>query len=100
MSRVVHYKLRPAELLDLIDGLAAADASNILDRCPGGRLIRSGYLCNHCGEDPSAVYNEQGERAEYPRVKGRKYHRKCGASAAKIIATEDLTRFIPTLVEG
>lgn len=38
------------DLRDLIDMAMIADG---VKRCPGGRLIRDGYICLHCGEDSS-----------------------------------------------
>ena len=97
-ARLLAYKIRPDELLDLIDGLACADASAILKRCPGGRLIRDGYMCTHCGQDPSARFLANGEPS-YGREPGVKRFGRCGAPAKRVIASEDLLQMIPTLIE-
>ena len=98
-AKLTHYKLKPDELLDLIDGFDAANCASILTRCPGGRLIRDGYMCGHCGEDPSARYDEKGEPS-YGPTPGVKRFGRCGAPARKVLATQDLTTMIPTLIEG
>jgi hypothetical protein len=88
-AKLLAYKVKPDELLDLIDGLSEANSGGLLVRCPGGRLIRDGYMCGHCGKDPTEVIERKGKR-----------YRSCGAPAAQVIASEDLLTLIPTMIEG
>jgi len=87
-ARLTHYKVRPDELLDLLDA-ADAGASMGLVRCPGGRLIRDGYMCSHCGKDPTEIIEKDGKR-----------YRSCGAPAARMVAKRDLTKLFPVHIEG
>jgi hypothetical protein len=87
-ARLTHYKIKPDDLLDLIDGYVEANAGAILVRCPGGRLIRDGYMCGHCGKDPSEVIEKDGKR-----------YRSCGSPAKRVVATTDLMTMIPVMIE-
>jgi hypothetical protein len=99
IAKLKHYKVRPDDLLDLIDAADAAQASAILKRCPGGRLIRDGYMCGICGKDPSARYDSKGNEV-YGRTPGEKQFGRCGAPAKRVLAKDDLTRLYPTHIEG
>lgn len=88
-ARLTHYKLTPAELLDLVDAANMGDAAAILTRCPGGRLIRDGYVCGHCGRDPTEVFERDGKK-----------YRRCGKPAQQTLAETDLMTLIPSMLGG
>lgn len=98
-AKLKEYKVPPDELLDLIDAAAVGEFHAVTKRCPGGRLIADGYVCIHCGHDPSILYDEKGQEV-YRREPGQKTYRKCGAPARKVLATENLIDLIPTRIEG
>lgn len=52
-TRVTGIKVHPEDLSDLKDMAAVASFSGFAGRCPGGRIIAKGYICIHCGGDPS-----------------------------------------------
>lgn len=46
-------KIKDAEKHRKLDLAKLAEAYLIIGRCPGGRPIVDGYMCHHCGADPS-----------------------------------------------
>lgn len=97
-AKLTAYKVNPSDLLDLIDAAALANQYTAVTRCGGGRIINNGYICPHCGEDPSMRYGADGKEV-YQRKPGEKVFRKCGASAKKVLAETDLTTMLPTFYE-
>ncbi|WP_156295611.1 hypothetical protein [Methylobacterium aquaticum] len=63
--------IEPEILRDLLDRALIADDVG-LKRCSGGRIIRDGYICPHCGKDPTRVIEQGGRR-----------FRECGAPKDK-----------------
>jgi hypothetical protein len=45
-----------ADIIDRTDRndlIALAESYLPMARCPGGRIIMDGYICAHCGKDPT-----------------------------------------------
>lgn len=83
--KVTNIKIDPPTVADLLDLARVADFTSGIVRCPGGRLISSGYVCVHCGQDPTTIYEEKGH-----------HFRKCGESRKKYI--EEIIKDPNTLI--
>jgi hypothetical protein len=88
------YEVKAKDLLDLIDAARAAEHSGTLTRCPGGRVILSGYMCIICGNDPSIRFNMEGEEV-YQRTPGQITYGRCKEPSQRTIDNEDLAQMSP-----
>lgn len=66
-GRVVALMVSTEDLLFLTDMAAVAEASGMTQRCKGGRVILSGYMCIHCGADPSVEGCKAPAKGAVPR---------------------------------